>query len=82
MKLATFGLPNNPPRWPEVSEAVGKILNAYKKGAKEYERIGEWIERIGWKKFFEVTGFEFTKYHIDTFRFARTTFNTSAQVRL
>ena len=82
MKLATYGLPNNPPRWPEVSEAVGKILNAYKKGAKDFERIGEWIERIGWKKFFEVTGFKFTKYHIDTYRFARTTFNTSAQVRL
>jgi len=82
MKLATYGLPNNPPRWPEVSEAVRKILDAYKSSARRYERIGEWIERIGWKRFFEMTGFPFTKYHIDDYRFARTTFNTSAHVRL
>jgi sulfite reductase beta subunit len=82
MKLATWGLPNNPPRWPEVSEAVCKILDAYKGSAKAYERIGEWIDRIGWKRFFELTGFPFTKYHIDNYRFARTTFNTSSQVRL
>ena len=82
MKLATFGLPNNPPRWPEVGEAVKKILDAYRGSAKDYERIGEWIDRIGWKRFFEMTGFKFTKYHIDTYRHARTTFNTSSQVRL
>lgn len=81
MKLATWGLPNNPPRWPEVSEAIKKILSAYKAGAKDWERIADWIDRIGWKRFFEETGFKFTKYHIDTYRFARTTFNTSAQVR-
>lgn len=81
MKLATFGLPNNPPRWPEVSDAVRNILDAYKSGAKPYERIGEWIDRIGWKNFFAETGFEFTKYHIDNYRFARTTFNTSSHVR-
>lgn len=82
MKLATWGIPNNPPRWPEVSAAVKTILEAYRTGAKDWERIADWIERIGWKRFFEETGFKFTKYHIDTYRFARTTFNTSAQVRL
>jgi len=82
MKLATFGLPNNPPRWPEVGDAVRKILDAYKETGKDYERIGEWIDRIGWKRFFEMTGFKFTKYHIDTYRHARTTFNTSSHVRL
>lgn len=81
MKLATFGLPNNPPRWPEVTEAVKKILDAYRQGGLPYERVGEWIERIGWKNFFEQTGFKFTKYHIDSYRFARTTFNTSSQAR-
>jgi sulfite reductase beta subunit len=81
MKLAVFGLPNNPPRWPEVSEAVRKILDAYRDSAREYERVGEWIDRVGWKRFFDQTGFEFTKYHIDNYRFARTTFNTSAHVR-
>jgi len=81
MRLATFGLPNNPPRWPEVSSAVRSIVDAWKEGAHEYERVGEWIERVGWKHFFDATGFEFTKYHIDNYRFARTTFNTSSQVR-
>ncbi|MGK7345558.1 MAG: dissimilatory-type sulfite reductase subunit beta [Candidatus Nitrospinota bacterium M3_3B_026] len=82
MKLAVWGLPNNPPRWPEVSEAVRNILRAYKETARDWERMGEWVERIGWKRFFEMTGFPFTKYHIDDFRFARTTFNTSSHVRL
>ena len=82
MKLATFGLPNNPPRWPEVAEAVSKVLDAYKAGAKPYERVGEWIERIGWPRFFEQTGFEFTKYHIDDGPAARSTFNMSSHVRL
>ncbi len=81
MKLATFGLPNNPPRWPEVSQAVRKIVDAYKDSAHSFERVGEWIDRIGWKNFFDVTGFEFTKYHIDSYRFARTSFNTSSQAR-
>ncbi len=81
MKLATFGLPNNPPRWPEVSDAVRRIVDAYKEGARPYERVGEWIERVGWKRFFDVTGFEFTRYHIDSYRFARTSFNISAQAR-
>ncbi len=51
------------------------------KSARKYERMGEWIERIGWPKFFDLTGIEFTKQHIDSFKHAGTTFNTSAQVR-
>jgi sulfite reductase beta subunit len=43
--------------------------------------MGEWIDRIGWPKFFKLTGIEFTKQHIDSFKHAGTTFNTSAQVR-
>lgn len=82
MKLAVWGLPNNPPRWPEVSEAVRKILTVYRDNARDWERIGEWVERIGWKKFFELTGFPFTKYHLDDYRFARTTFNTSSHVHI
>ena len=82
MKLAVWGLPNNAPRWTEVGEAVKTILEAYRGSAKKYERMGEWVDRIGWKKFFELTGFPFTKYHIDDSPAARTTFNTSSQVRL
>ncbi len=29
--------------------------------------MGEWIERIGWPRFFRLTGIEFTKQHIDDF---------------
>lgn len=82
MKLALWGLPNTPPRWPEVSEAIKTILAAYKEGGKPYERIGEWIERIGWQRFFEKTGFPFTKYHIDDSAEALSTLNRSAMVRL
>ncbi len=82
MKLAVWGLPNNPPRWPEVSDAVRKILQAYKEGAKDWERVGEWIERIGWQRFFEKTGFPFTKYHIEDGPNAMWTYNRSTQVRI
>ena len=82
MKLAVWGLPNNPPRWPEISDAVRRILAAYKEGGKPWERLGEWIERIGWQRFFEKTGFPFTKYHIDDSPEALSKLNRSAMVRL
>ena len=80
-KLVVANLPNNAPRWPEVADVVRKILNAYKADAKDWERIGEWIERIGWPRFFEMTGFAFTKHHLDTWVGARKTMNMSAHVR-
>ena len=80
-KLAAAYFPNNPPRWPEVTEAVKKIVNVYAAGARPYERIGEWIDRIGWPKFFDLTGFEFTKYHIDDFKLAAKTLRTSMHYR-
>ncbi len=80
-KLAVPYLENDPPRWPKVVEAVKTILDAYKNGAEKGERVGEWIERIGWPKFFNITGFKFTKYHIDDFRLGEATMNYSAQVR-
>jgi sulfite reductase beta subunit len=80
-KLAIPFLPNNPPRWPEVVEAVSKIVDVYAKNAHKHERLGEWIERVGWPHFFQLTGFEFTRYHIDDFKHAGLTFARSAQVR-
>ena len=80
-KLVVANLPNNPPRWPEVEEVVKKILYAYKDDAKDFERMGEWIERIGWPRFFEKTGLAFTKHHLDTWTGARHTMNMSAHVR-
>ncbi|MHB8840291.1 MAG: dissimilatory-type sulfite reductase subunit beta [Candidatus Aquicultor sp.] len=80
-KLAIPYIPNNPPRWPEVTDAVKNIVEVYAKNAKPYERMGEWINRIGWPKFFDLTGIEFTKYHIDDFRHAGTTYRRSLQNR-
>ncbi len=80
-KLAIPYIPNNPPRWPEVVEAVRNIVEVYAAGAQKFERLGEWIERIGWPKFFELTGIEFTKYHIDDFSHAGETFKRSLHFR-
>ncbi len=80
-KLAIPYLPNNPPRWPEVTSAVKNIVETYAKDAKKYERVGEWIGRIGWQKFFEKTGLEFTKYHIDDYTLASSTYNSSTHVK-
>jgi sulfite reductase beta subunit len=80
-KLAIPYIPNNPPRWPEVVDAVKNIVEVYAKGARKFERVGEWIERIGWPKFFELTGIEFTKYHIDDFTHAGELYRKSVYFR-
>ncbi len=76
-KLAVPYLPNNPPRWPEVVAAVRKILIKYAEGANKFERVGEWVTRIGWEKFFEVCEIPFTFQHIDDYRWAYDTYRTS-----
>ncbi len=81
-KLVAAGIPNNAPRWPEAAEVVKTILRVYKEDARDWERVGEWIERIGWPRFFELTNLPFTKYHIDDWRGARGTLNASAHVRM
>ncbi|NTU42423.1 MAG: dissimilatory-type sulfite reductase subunit beta [Nitrospirales bacterium] len=77
-KLAIPFIKNNPPRWPEVTAAVRMILEAYIADAKKHERVGEWIERIGWEKFFKITNLPFTFQHIDDFVIARETFRNTA----
>jgi len=80
-KLAIPFLPNTPPRWPEVVDAVRNIVEVWVKDARKYERMGEFIDRIGWPKFFKLTGIEFTKQHIDDYKYAGLTFKRSAQLR-
>ena len=80
-KLVASGLPNNAPRWSEVSEVVKKILGVYKADARPWERMADWIDRIGWPGFFEKTGLPFTKYHIDDWKGHRRTLNASAHIR-
>jgi len=80
-KLAIPFLPNNPPRWPEVTQAVRNLVEVWAANALPNERMGEWINRIGWPRFFEKTGIEFTKQHIDDYRYAGLSLKRSAQVR-
>jgi len=74
-------LPNNPPRWPEAVGTVKKVVEIYASHAKQDERMGEWIERIGWERFFTLTGIPFTEQHIDDFTFARETWRTTTQFK-
>jgi dissimilatory sulfite reductase beta subunit len=80
-KLVAAGLPNNPPRWPEVAALVKKILRCYQEDAKDWERVGEWVERIGWARFFELTDLPFTRFHVDNWVGARRTLNQSTHIR-
>jgi sulfite reductase beta subunit len=81
-KLAIPFLPNNPPRWPEVVEAVTNLVNVWAKHAHKHERMGEWIERIGWPTFFKIADIPFTKYHIDDFTHAGETYKRSTHLKL
>ncbi len=67
-KVVVAFLPNNVPRWPEMTDTITKMVEAYAKGANKYERFGDWAERIGWEKFFEVCELPFTHHLIDDFR--------------
>ena len=71
-------LPNNPPRWPEVTDAVRMIIETWKDNALKGERMGEWIERIGWERFFTLTNLPFSDKLIDDYIFSRETFRTAA----
>ncbi len=79
-KLAIPYLPNNPPRWPEVTDAVRNLVELWAKNARKYERMGEWIERISWPRFFKMAGIEFEKEHIDDFKHAGLTFKRSTHL--
>ncbi len=79
-KLAIPFIPNNPPRWPEVTQAVRHLVELWASNANKYERMGEWINRIGWPKFFRMSGIEFQKEHIDDFKHAGLTFKRSTHL--
>jgi sulfite reductase beta subunit len=70
-------IPNEPPRWPTAVKWIKKILEVYSQHARKYERVGDWIERIGWEKFFELTDIPFTWHLIDDYRLAYDTYRTS-----
>lgn len=70
-------LPNNPPRWPEVTSAVRNIVEVWASHAHKHERMGEWIERIGWERFFDLSGIPFEVQLIDDFTLASDTFRAT-----
>jgi len=74
-------VPNEPPRWPTAVKWVKKILETYAQHANKYERVGDWIERIGWERFFELTEIPFTWHLIDDYRLAYTTYRTSVHFK-
>ncbi len=80
-RLAVPFIPNKPPRWPELVKEVKNIVEVYAAHARKWERMGEWIERVGWETFFKLTGIPFTEQHIDDFTHAVTTFRSSTQFR-
>lgn len=80
-RLAVPFIKNNPPRWPEVTDTVKHLVEVWAKDAKYGERMGEWIDRIGWERFFKLTGLEFTEKHIDSFTHATQTFRSTTQFR-
>ncbi|MBO8127895.1 MAG: dissimilatory-type sulfite reductase subunit beta [Peptococcaceae bacterium] len=80
-RLAVPYLPNNPPRWPEVTGTIKKIVDLWIANARKGERVGEWINRIGWEKFFEMAEIPFTDKHIDDFIFSVPTFRTTTNFK-
>ncbi len=74
-------LPNNAPRWPEVVEATKKIVETWAAEAKPDERMGEWIDRIGWKAFFDKIGIPFTEKHVDDYIFSVRDMNWGARLK-
>jgi sulfite reductase beta subunit len=58
-------LPNNPPRWDEAVSAVIQIVDAWRKDAEPDERMKEWINRIGWDRFFKKTGIKVSIKDVD-----------------
>ena len=81
MKMVASGLPNNPPRWVEVAAVVKKILHVYKEDGRPWERLSDWVERIGWPRFFEKCDLPFTKYLIDDWSGSRARLNASTHIR-
>ncbi|MCF8086081.1 MAG: dissimilatory-type sulfite reductase subunit beta [Desulfohalobiaceae bacterium] len=67
-KVVVAFVPNEPPRWPTLAKTVRQIVEAYSQNANKYERLGDWAARIGWERFFEKCGLEFTHHLIDDFR--------------
>jgi sulfite reductase beta subunit len=57
--------------------AVRNIVETWASHAHKHERMGEWIDRIGWERFFTLTGIPFTVQLIDDYTLASETFRST-----
>ena len=80
-KLMVPFIPIEVPRWDTTVAVVKKVVEVYAADARPFERVGEWAERIGWERFFDKTGIDFTHHHIDDYRLAMTTWRTSTHFK-
>jgi sulfite reductase beta subunit len=81
-RLVVPFIPNDPPKWTEVVKTVRKIIDAYRANAEEGERLGEWIERIGWEKFFKLADIPFAEQLIDDYIFSIETFRRGTNFKM
>ncbi len=58
-------IPNEPPNYDITVGIVLKIVETWKKDAKKGERIFNWINRIGWEKFYAKTGIPYFEQSMD-----------------
>ncbi|MBM4140407.1 MAG: dissimilatory-type sulfite reductase subunit beta [Nitrospira sp.] len=77
-RLVVPFISNRPPRWPKVVAIIKHIIELYAKHARKHERVGEWVDRIGWERFFKLSGITFTYQCIDDFTFMRDTFRNAS----
>ncbi len=80
-RLAIPYIPNEPPRWNSVTDSVKKLVELWASKARDGERIGEWIQRIGWERFFDLAELPFTDKHIDDFTHATRSFRSTTQFK-
>ena len=80
-KLVASGVPNNPPRWPEATAIVKRILKAYQDDAATGSESTTGSTASARPSFFEATGLPFTKFHIDNWRGSRNSLNASSHIR-
>ncbi len=70
------------PRWSTLVGTVRRILEVYRENARRGERMGEWIERIGWERFFRLAEIEFSEKCIDDWIFSVETFRRGTNFKM
>jgi sulfite reductase beta subunit len=66
-KLVAIDLKPVPPHYEEIVDVVKRIKDSWVNNARKGERVREWIERIGWEKFYEKTSLKMDVRVIDNF---------------